>query len=84
MYVALSRVTSLEGLYLIGNFSPSAIISSKSADIEYERLRSSENSLEPLLSIVPTDSNLVLTLLNIRSLRHKSASIRYYILQRTQ
>ena len=78
MYVALSRVTSLDGLYLIGNFSPSAIISSKSAEKEYERLRSSENSLEPLLSIVPTDSNLVLTLLNIRSLRRKSASVRNY------
>eukprot|EP00111_Clytia_hemisphaerica_P014933 TCONS_00043982-protein len=78
IYVALSRVTSLNGLYLTGNYTSSAIKANASAEKEYQRLRSAENLLEPLLSIVPTNSNLVLTLLNIRSLRIKSASIRHY------
>jgi len=78
MYVALSRVTSLDGLYLIGNFSASAIRSSEKAEKEYQRFRSRENLLEPLLSCIPTEENLVLTMLNIRSLRPKSASIRHH------
>ena len=36
--VALSRVTSIEGLYLI-NFDPSSIKASESAILEYNRLR---------------------------------------------
>ncbi|XP_066911415.1 uncharacterized protein [Clytia hemisphaerica] len=78
MYVALSRVTSLDGLFLIGNYSSTAIISSKPAEEEYQRLRCKENVLEPLVSFYPSDENLVLTLLNIRSLRRKSASIRHF------
>ena len=76
MYVALSRVTSLDGLFLTGSYSASAIKSSKSADKEYERLRLEENLLQPLVSYTPSDKNLVFTMLNIRSLRPKSASIR--------
>jgi len=38
VYVALSRVTSLDGLYLI-NYDPSSIIASEKAIIEYNRLR---------------------------------------------
>jgi len=38
IYVALSRVTSLEGLYLI-NYDPSSVIASKKAIIEYNRLK---------------------------------------------
>ena len=78
IYVALSRVTSLDGLYLIGNYSSAAIKSSKLADEEYERLRCKENILEPLYSLSPSEENLVLTFLNIRSLRGKSASLKHY------
>ena len=39
MYVALSRVTSLNGLHLIGNVSRSAIQHNTAAAIEYDRLR---------------------------------------------
>lgn len=38
VYVALSRVTSLEGLYLI-NYDPSAVKTNEKAIIEYNRLR---------------------------------------------
>ena len=78
MYVALSRVTSLDGLFLIGNYSSSAIRCSENATKEYERLRSGENLLEPLPQMIPANDNLVLTMLNIRSLRHKSATIKNY------
>ncbi|XP_066911767.1 uncharacterized protein [Clytia hemisphaerica] len=78
MYVALSRVTSLNGLFLIGDYSSSAIKSSKLADEEYERLRCGENILEPLNSFPPSEENLVLTFLNIRSLRGKSASLKHH------
>lgn len=37
-YVALLRVTSLEGLHLI-NFDPSSVIASQEAIIEYNRLK---------------------------------------------
>lgn len=37
-YVALSRVTSREGLHLI-NFDPSSVIASEEAIIEYNRLK---------------------------------------------
>ena len=39
MYVALSRVTTLAGLYLIGNFNKNAKKVNLDAEIEYERLR---------------------------------------------
>jgi len=38
VYVALSRVTSLDGLYLI-NYDPSSVIASEEAIIEYNRLK---------------------------------------------
>ncbi|EFN71898.1 ATP-dependent DNA helicase PIF1, partial [Camponotus floridanus] len=38
VYVALSRVTSLDGLHLI-NFDPSSIMASEEAIVEYNRLR---------------------------------------------
>ena len=39
MYVALSRVTSLNGLFLVGTYKSSAIKADKKAVREYERLR---------------------------------------------
>ena len=39
MYVALSRVTSLNGLYLTGEYKPSAIKADPRAVHEYERMR---------------------------------------------
>ena len=38
MYVALSRVRSLEDIYLIGKYTPSAIKANQATKEEYERL----------------------------------------------
>ena len=39
MYVALSRVTSLDGLYLTGEYNASAIKADPRATIEYNNMR---------------------------------------------
>ena len=68
IYVALSRSTSFNGLFLTGTYTSSAIIASKAVHKEYERLRSHENLLKPLESFSVFNSTLNITLLNIRSL----------------
>jgi len=74
MYVALSRVTTLSGLYLLGNYSKSAINVNTSADKEYERLRV-ERPFSPVEKLEILDENLTITLLNIRSLRKHAVDI---------
>ena len=68
MYVALSRATFLNGSFLTGMFSSSAITASETVHLEYQRLRSRDNLLKPLESISLFDSTLNITLLNTRSL----------------
>jgi len=74
MYVALSRVTNINGLFLIGEFTEKAIRVNTKADTEYERLRK-ESAFQPLedLDIVP--HSITITLLNTRSLRKHSIDI---------
>ena len=68
MYVALSRVTSLDGLFLVGTYKPSAIKADKKAVREYERLRN-ESVLESPSDCNPvTEKSLTITLLNTRSI----------------
>ena len=78
MYVALSRITSINGLYLIGNYSKSAFRANDEAEKEYLRLRRNENLLESPVSLTLCENNLVITLLNIRSLTKKYHSIQKY------
>ena len=90
MYVALSRVTSLNGLFLTGGFRSMAIKSDPRATQEYERMRR-ECPIKPLYStdIISGDS-LTITLLNTRSLHRHAIDIAhdhvliqiYYALQR--
>ena len=71
MYVALSRVTSLQGLYLTRKYNIAAISSDESVKREYEYLRENQslNMLE--IDTAVLDNNLVLTVSNVRSLiRH--------------
>ena len=68
IYVALSRVTSLSGLYLIGEFNPRAIRADPKATTEYELLRE-EYHLQPVENLVPSESTLTISLLNTRSLK---------------
>ena len=72
MYAALSRVTSLNGLFLTGEYKSS----DSKATIEYERMRS-ESVLEPLLYNTNTtsDATLTVTLLNTRSLHRHAIDI---------
>ena len=66
MYVALSRVTSLQGLYLIGKFNSNAIAVDKKAKNEYEYLRENQSInfyADPECNI------LSLVVCNVRSLR---------------
>ena len=66
IYVALSRVTSLEGLYITGSVSAAAMKANPQAMEEYNRMR-----LESALmvdEVKESNSNvLVIVLLNIRS-----------------
>ena len=78
MYVALSRVTSLNGLFLIGDYSKSAFKANTESEKEYLRLKNKENLLDCPVSLSPQDNNLVVTLLNIRSLNKKYRSIKNY------
>ena len=78
IYVALSRATSLNGLFLTGNYSASAITASGTVHKEYQRLRSSENLLKPLESFSVFDSTLNITLLNIRSLLKHAGELKHH------
>ena len=74
MYVALSRVTSLDGLFLTGEFKSSAIKSDPRAFQEYERMKK-ECPVEPLSAAVVSSSNLTISLLNTRSLNRHAIDI---------
>ena len=69
MYVALSRVTSLDGLFLIGNYNANAIKIDDRVTEEYDRMRR-ECTLLPIENLGPSQpQQLLLTLLNVRSLQ---------------
>ena len=68
MYVAISRITSMDRMYFIGNYSKKAIKESSSAKKEYQRLQcESKLATLPFLSVSEITFNI--TLLNVRSLR---------------
>ena len=68
MYVALSRVTTINGMYLTGNYKANAIKADSKVTDEYERLRNN-SVLQPVKSISPINNDsLTITLLNTRSL----------------
>ena len=71
MYVAMSRISNLENMYLIGNYNRNAIKVNKSAKKEYERLYSA-CLLSPLSFPKASNDTLTIALLNTRSLRRYS------------
>ena len=71
----MSRVTSLSGLYLIGNYLSSAITSSALAEEEYKRLRTKDNLLPCLKKLPISPFSLTITLLNVRSLKKHAIDI---------
>ena len=68
IYVALSRVTSLEGLYIIGRYHRNAIVVDERVTREYERMRR-DCPMTPISSLPSSDPSVLhITLLNTRSL----------------
>ena len=74
MYVAMSRISKLENMHLIGNYNRNAIKVNKSAKKEYERLYSA-CLLSPLSFPKASNDTLTIALLNTRSLRRHSENI---------
>ena len=74
LYVALSRVESLDGLYVSGKFRKKAIHADKFALREYERLRT-EASIVPIQRFALVPTNFIISLLNVRSLQSHIADI---------
>ena len=77
IYVALSRATSLHGLYILGQIESKHIKANPKVPEEYERLRN--ECMVPHLTTVLQDNLNVLTisLLNIRSLKKHSIDIKF-------
>jgi len=75
--LSLSCVTSLDGLYITGNFDKKFVNSDKRATNEYDRMR--ENSkLESVESFkYPSDGSLLISLLNVRSLAKHAIDIKH-------
>lgn len=75
MYVALSRVTSLNGLFLTGRFERKLIKVDKNATAQYVHMKqnSSVKSVEDKCPL--KDTSLTTTLLNVRSLQRHAKDI---------
>ena len=72
MYVALSRVTKLEGLHLTGTFKKSAIKADNRATQQYNHMRE-HSKVKSMNSRKINDNSIVITLLNTRSYnKHKN------------
>ena len=78
VYVALSRATSLNGLYLTGTFNKNSITIDQRASIEYEKMRkNSQLSTRKEIDDIHCERNsLTFTLLNVRSLKKHSIDIK--------
>ena len=74
MYVALSRVRSMNGLFLVGSFSRKAIKINDEVSKEYDRLHT-ECPFSPLEICSFVDNNLVFALLNCRSLKKHAIDV---------
>ena len=77
IYVALSHVTSLDGLYLTGSYNRKALKVDQWATEQYDYMRKNcqFQRVEDDCSIA--DNSLVVTLLNVRSLRKHSIDVSY-------
>ncbi|XP_066934413.1 uncharacterized protein [Clytia hemisphaerica] len=73
MYVAMSRVKNLNGLYFTGQYRRSAFVCSDKVSEEYTRLRQSK--VERVADIMRCSSNLNVCPLNVRSLKRHAVDI---------
>ena len=74
MYVVLSRVASLDGLFLTGKYNRNVIKADQKATEEYQILRD-KYPFKPLTCFQLNTDNLIITLLNTRSLIAHSVDI---------
>ncbi|XP_057304469.1 ATP-dependent DNA helicase PIF5-like [Hydractinia symbiolongicarpus] len=77
MYVALSRVTSLNGMCLTGKFSRSAIKCNSRATLEYDRLRNECVFQQIQKFSAPSHDVLTIALLNTRSFSRHAVDISF-------
>ena len=73
MYFALSSITSIENLFLIGKYNSNVFKLNKSPIVEYSRLR--ENRLDTIYTDYVDCNSLTVSLLNTRSLKRHAADI---------
>ena len=77
VYVALSRVKSLSQLYLVGDINSAGIMADARFGEEYERLRSQRFEFDAPNMVYKNNShNIVISLLNVRSLKKHFANIK--------
>ena len=78
IYVALSRATSLQGLYVLGKLEHKHIKADPRVIEEYERMRNTSLLEEnPNFQVQEDDPVIPIVLLNIRSLRKHSIDIKF-------
>ena len=68
IYVALSRISSMNKMYLIGSYNKAALKVNESAKKGYERLRS-EDLFKSQSYLAVTETSITITLLNTRPLK---------------
>ena len=68
LYVSLSRLKSLSGLYVSGDISKDAIRPDEKALCEYDRLRE-ESTMSPIVRFHRSASNFIFSHLNTRSFK---------------
>ena len=78
VYVALSRVRALSDLFIVGDIDQASVRADKRIEKEYERLRALQNFDDSSADIIRKSNshNIVVTLLDIRSLKKHYADVR--------
>lgn len=77
MYTALSRVTSISGLFLIGKYSKSPITNDKKVKLEYQYLRENQKIFFSQNPFDNCKGNIInFTLCNVRSLKKHLIDLR--------
>ena len=69
IYMALSRVTSLAGLFLIGNYTKAVLKVNNAATKEYDTLRAEQAVSFCQLNETVLPEKMVISILNVRSLK---------------
>ncbi|XP_066911584.1 uncharacterized protein [Clytia hemisphaerica] len=77
VYVALSRVTSLQGLYLMGKFNTKAIRCDTEATEEYNYMRENLSLKTTTDEELLNENELKISLLNVRSLKKHAIDIKH-------